>query len=84
MRYKCVVTNKVANVASDIASPYQFVKQSNNYLCVFLSLEDTVSFGVSNSIAKNLRGVHVHILFMPSGSIGVRRGDGDADNSNII
>ena len=39
---------------------------------------------VSNPIAKNLRGVHVHILFMPSGSIGVRRGDGDADNSNII
>ena len=31
MGYKCVVANKVVNVASDIASPYQFLKQSGNY-----------------------------------------------------
>ena len=43
-----------------------------------------------HSIAKNLRGrglrgvhVHVHIIFMSFGSIGVCRGDGDAENNNI-
>ena len=30
-----------------------------------------------------LEGVHVHIMFMPSGFTGVRRGDGDAKNYNI-
>ena len=37
MGYKCVVTNKVVNVASDIASPYQFLKQSDNYSCFFFA-----------------------------------------------
>ena len=38
MAYKCIVTNKVMNVASDNESLYQFLKQLGNYLWVFCIL----------------------------------------------
>ena len=87
MGYKCVVTNNIVNVASRIfKSIGQLLMGVLHFkdwrtqwhlaaIAVVLALEE-----YQNEIANNIRvrGVPVHIIFMPSGFIGVRCGDGDA------